>query len=385
MIDRLISQEISKAAKSVLLLGPRQTGKSTLIHSLKPDLEINLAHEPTFLEFSSRSDSLEERLQALPKGKTIFIDEVQRLPSILNTVQSLIDESKRNRRPLKFYLSGSSARKLRRGGANLLPGRVFAFELGPLVAAELDYKVDIKKALEFGSLPDPWTSSDPGYRRQLLQTYAATYLKEEIQVELRLRSLEGFSRFLMVAAENSGKYLDLSKIAARARVPRQAAVRYFEILEDTLVAHKVERFDGAGDADLVKHPRFFFFDVGVLHGILRNFEASSDRIGSLFEHFIFSQIHYSAKARNTDVKISGFRTRNGVEVDFIVEKEKALFAIECKATAHVIDSDTNSLHRFSEYCSRKHELLLVVPSGHSKKMGKVWVLPWTEALKRMGL
>jgi len=153
MITRALTPILRDSKKSFLLLGPRQTGKSTLVSSLDPDLSINLAHEPTYLEFARNPRELEERLNALPatgKLQTIFLDEVQRLPSLLNTVQALLDSSPRR---YKFFLTGSSARKLRRGQANLLPGRIFTYHLGPVVSREMDYRLDTHKALAHGTLP----------------------------------------------------------------------------------------------------------------------------------------------------------------------------------------------------------------------------------------
>jgi predicted AAA+ superfamily ATPase len=241
VISRRLGSVLQRSAKSVLLLGPRQTGKSTLVGTLAPDLTINLAHEPTYLEFARNPRELEERLAALPAAKrsSVFIDEVQRLPSLLNTVQVLLD---RPGNRLRFLLTGSSARKLRRGNANLLPGRIHTYHLGPLASSELKYELDTMQALSSGTLPGVFTDPDTDSRRKTLRSYAATYLKEEIQAEGLTRNLEGFARFLHIAAEWSGHHLDLAKLAAAAQVARQSVVRYFEVLEDTLIVRRAEPF-----------------------------------------------------------------------------------------------------------------------------------------------
>ena len=233
-IHRLSSRKIEESPKSVLLLGPRQTGKSTLIKILKPELTINLADEGEFLLFTQNPDELKQRL-ASTQYKTVFIDEVQRLPGLLNTVQSILDDQDNM---IKFYLTGSSARKLKRGKANLLPGRVFNYQLGPLVTSELNYRIDTEKALSTGTMPGVYSENNPKFRYKTLRSYASTYLKEEIQAEALARNLEGFSRFLYFAAIYSGHFLDISKLASEAQVPRQSAVRYFEILEDTLIVNR---------------------------------------------------------------------------------------------------------------------------------------------------
>jgi uncharacterized protein len=227
------------STKSFLLLGPRQTGKSTLVASLEPDVEINLAHEPTFLEFLRNPSELEQRLPRSGTQGTVFIDEIQRLPSLLNTVQFLLD---RRENRLKFCLTGSSARKLRLGQANLLPGRIHTYTLGPLSCGELNDELDVRKALSYGTLPGICTADDDRTREKTLRSYAAIYLKEEVQAESLARNLEGFARFLSIVAAWSGQYLDLAKMAAAAYVARQTAVRYFEVLEDCLLIRRVEAF-----------------------------------------------------------------------------------------------------------------------------------------------
>ncbi len=242
MITRRLTAVFEASTKSILLLGPRQTGKSTLVEQLHPDLTINLAHEPTYLDFARSPRELEERLAALPGGtkrQTVLIDEVQRLPSVLNTIQVILD---RPGNRLRFLLTGSSARKLRRGNANLLPGRVHTYHLGPIACAELGHHLDTRQALATGTLPGVLADPDPRSREKTLRSYAATYLKEEVQAESLTRNLEGFARFLGVVADWAGHHLDLTRLAAAAQVARQSATRYFEILEDTLIVRRAEPF-----------------------------------------------------------------------------------------------------------------------------------------------
>jgi len=235
LISRYIYPTLKKAKKSILLLGPRQTGKSTLIHQLNPSIEINLADEQTFFSHSSDPALLKQEIEG---KKTVFIDEVQRLPGLLNTVQTIIDRDKE----IRFYLTGSSARKLRRGQANLLPGRLFTYELGPLCLDEISPSVRVEELLAKGLLPEPYTSSDENYWRKYLRSYASTYLRVEIQAEALTRNIEGFSRFFQTIASRSGDFVDVSKYAAASMVDRSTARRFFEILEDTLVMYSVEPF-----------------------------------------------------------------------------------------------------------------------------------------------
>ena len=381
MIPRHLTGLLHRSKKSILLLGPRQTGKSTLIQSLHPALTINLAHEPTYLQFARNPSELEERLAA-GAFRTVFIDEIQRLPSILNTIQALLDEG---RRPIKFYLTGSSARKLKRGGANLLPGRLHTYHLGPVVASELAYRMDAARALETGTLPGIWTEPDARERRKTLQTYAATYLKEEIQGEALTRNIEGFSRFLFVVAAEAGKFLDLSKLAGAAGIPRQSALRFFEILEDTLVVRRCDAFRKSARQRLVQHPRVFFFDTGVLNGLLNNFTASADRLGGLFEHLVFNQLLDSAAARDKPLRVSSYRTEHGAEVDFIVEDGRQTLAVEVKASTTVARVDTRGFRSFADYYGKRHRPVLAYLGGVRKVVKGIEVLPWQALLKDLRL
>jgi predicted AAA+ superfamily ATPase len=380
MLARLIADRLKSARKSVLLLGPRQTGKSTLVRSFSPDLEINLARESEFLIFSGNPNELEERL-AVSKPSSVFIDEVQRLPSILNTIQAIIDEAKQGGERLKFFLTGSSARKLRRGQANLLPGRILVYELGPLSAVELAEKWDARRALELGTLPEPYLEEDRDTAQKLLSTYAGVYLKEEVQAEALSRNIEGFARFLTVAAASAGQLLDFSKMAQRARLSRTSTLRYFEMLEDTLLVHRLTPFPDAPRADLVKHPKFYFFDNGVLNGLLGNFSASADRAGLLFEHLVVSQLRSTAAARDTRLDLHSFRTRGGLEVDFVAVTEDAVWALEAKATSNPALRDADSLESAKTYFKRGTRRVLVTPSGQPRRLANgVEIMPLARLL-----
>jgi uncharacterized protein len=385
MIKRVLGPTLAGAKKSFLLLGPRQTGKSTLVSSLKPDLSINLAHEATYLEFARNPRELEERLAALPlatRQQTIFIDEIQRLPSLLNTIQTLLDAPSPRYR---FFLTGSSARKLRRGNANLLPGRIFTYQMGPIVSRELDYDLDTGQALSHGTLPGILVETDRYVREKTLSSYAATYLKEEVQAEALTRNLEGFARFLSVCAEYAGQFLDLAKLAADAQIARQSAVRYFEVLEDCLIVHRLPPFAKSARRRLVQHPRYYFFDPGVLNGLLGNFKVSPDRIGNLFEHLVFTQIAHSALALDKRSNLASYRTEHGAEVDFIFTSNGETVAIESKASRNVGTSDLRGLNSFAEYYGKRHRAMVFYLGAHRRKIGNVEIFPWQEGLKEIGL
>ncbi|MGK5088845.1 AAA family ATPase [Bdellovibrionota bacterium FG-2] len=381
MINRFIAAEIKKTSKSVLLFGPRQVGKSTLIESLKPDLSINLSDELEFLTYSSQPGELAKRIE-LEAAQTVFIDEVQRLPRILNTVQALLDRNKK----LKFYLTGSSARKLKRSEANLLPGRVLNFKMGPLVAGELNYQMDTKRALSLGTLPEAHLGEHPLAAQKLLKSYVASYLKEEIKAEALTRNLESFARFLTDISLANADFLDYTKLAQRTKISRHAVPRYFEILEDTLIGQRIFPFDPLMiSEDLIRHPKFFFFDTGVLNSLLGNFIPSLDRIGKLAEQLVMNQILHSAWANDREATISSFRTRSGIEVDLIVALDSKIFAVEVKSGENVGTEDCEGLVHFAKSFP-KHSGLFIFHMGHQeRKMGPIWVLPWQKGLKALGL
>lgn len=381
IISRQLSQILLRSKKSLLLLGPRQTGKSTLIESLHPDLTINLADEQTYLDFAKNPSELEERLDAREKT-TVFIDEIQRLPSLLNTLQSIIDQRKDRTR---FFLTGSSARKLKRGKANLLPGRIHVYHLGPLSVAELGDAFNTKQALETGTLPGIYTENSNQERVKTLRSYSATYLKEEIQAEALTRNLEGFSRFLFVVAQCSGQFVDFTKLASEAQISRQSATRYFEILEDTLIVHRCPSFSKSGRMRLIQHPKFYFFDSGVLNALLGNFQLSEDRKGILFEHLFFNQLIASAYSHDIEIKVSSYRTEHAAEVDFIVELENEVWAIELKASRNVRKSILTGFKSFADYYRKPHRSVVAYMGHVAKTIAGIDIVPWQELLKKMNL
>jgi predicted AAA+ superfamily ATPase len=382
MISRLLSSSLRKSSKSVLLLGPRQVGKSTLIKALKPELEINLADEAQFLRYASDPAQFRDDILG-SECSTIFIDEIQRLPRLLNSIQAIIDDN----RKLKFYLTGSSARKLRRGEANLLPGRILRYNLGPLVASELDYKLNTNKALEVGTLPEVYLEKSRELSERLLKTYAGVYLAEEIKAESLVRDLNSFARFLSEVGVLLGTFIDLTKLAQRAKISRHAAPRYFEILEDSMIGRRLYPFTGCEHGiDLVKHPKFYLFDNGVANGMLGNFTASRDRIGILAEQLVLNQLVHSAWAHDADITVSTFRTRGGLEVDYIVELSNKLFAIEVKSSDDIVTDDLTGLGFFHDQFKGKVAGAYVFHMGKTaRKFGKIWSLPWQEGLREMGL
>ena len=381
MYNRIIYPHLLKSKKSILLLGPRQVGKSTLINSLKPDLKINLAEEAEYFLFLTQLSELEGRIQAT-KAKTIFIDEIQRIPRLMNSIQALID----NNRDLKFYITGSSARKLNKGKANLLPGRVFNYQMMPLCFSEIKNDYDENKALQYGLLPEVYSMDSVTDKKKLLQSYANLYLKEEVIAESLVRGIEGFVRFLKEAAISSGHFLDYSKISKKSKVARQSVIRHFEILEDTLITRKVGNDPDLDpeQVDLIKHPKHYFFDVGVVNALNGSFDLSHDRIGLLWEHYVYNQITNSAFAFDKEINCYNFRTRGGLEVDFIVSNGSEKFAVECKSSITASSEDSKNLLQINNYY-KKITKILVYRGKYEKKENGIWIVPLSKMLDIIGM
>jgi predicted AAA+ superfamily ATPase len=376
-ITRFLADEIRSHRKSILLMGPRQVGKSTLLNSMKPDLSINLAKEKEFIDHSTDVELLENLIER-SKPKVVFIDEIQRIPSLLNTIQSLIDEKK-----IRFFLSGSSAKKLKSGKANLLPGRLITYELGGLAACELGYKMDSQKALRLGTLPEIYLTEQNEISCKILDSYSLTYLNEEIKAEVQSLDLRGFSRFLFKAAEVSGQILDITKVSTKAKVSRTSCHRYFEILEDTLIVKKCPSHLVEG-LQTVKHPRFYFFDTGVLNSLLGSYDHAADRRGFLFEHLFYNQLQNSFFTKAKKARIEYFRTHSGHEIDFVIEANKKTFLIECKSS----DFDKKSIQSmrfFDENKNIKTEKFIATLDERPTKIENIWALPWQEVLKEIVL
>jgi predicted AAA+ superfamily ATPase len=368
---------------SFLLFGARGTGKSTLIRDLlaaEEVLEVNLLDPLVYEQATLGLKELIAKINSAAKdGKWIFIDEVQRSPKLLDVAQSLIDTSK-----TRFALSGSSARKLKRGGANLLAGRAYSYSLFPLNREELGDSFNLDTYLAFGGLPHVWNIHDDRERVLYLRTYVATYLKEEIAEEQIVRKLEPFSKFLQVAAQSSGKILNYSKIARDVGASDQTVKTYFQILEDTLLGHFLPAYDSSIRRSIGKTPKFYFFDTGVLRALTRTVDQplldSNYLYGSLFEHFIINQIRCNALYNERDYQFSFIRTPSDEEVDLIIERPgKPTILVEIKSTTKIKAEHTATILNMSEYF-KDAELYLLSRDPEKKQFGNLCCMHWEEGI-----
>ena len=339
----------------MLLLGPRQVGKSTLCRSLAPALYVDLADEREFLSFAKDPALLGRQVAALARPSLVVVDEIQRVPALLNTIQSLID---RGRPPHRFILTGSSARKLRRGGANLLPGRIILERLDPLSVLELETPVDLDRALRLGMLPGIyWGDDEAG---EILGTYADVYLREEIQVEGAARDIGSYARFLDVVALASGQWINYSKLSSDTEIPKETIRRFVQVLDDTLLAFRLPAFVPRvrSPRRVVQRERVLLFDVGVRNALLgiHRGPLGPDQIGTIFEQWVILQILYLNHALRKGWRVSSYRSEGGAEVDVVVDAGGELYGIEVKAGRTVSAADTRGLLSLEQLVPRKTPL-----------------------------
>ncbi len=381
MVERII--ELPRR-RSFFLFGPRQTGKSTLIQNryTKRLWRVDLLLTEAYLTYSK--DPALFRREALEKIRkegvhTIFVDEIQRVPLLLNEVQALMGESS-----CQFILTGSSARKLRRGGANLLAGRAVERHLFPLVTEELGGTLSLEEILRFGSLP-ALLGKDRGEKIDFLTTYVHTYLREEVQAEGIVRNLGGFSRFLDMAAFQCGEMLSFSAVAREVQLPVRTVQSYYEILEDTLIGFQLFPWRRSVRKRLAAHPKFFFFDLGVTNAINRRLTGPFDPLtrGKLFEQFILLETHRLLHYRRSEAGLYFWRTNHGAEVDLVIEKHGRLVgAFEIKSSSHIAGAHLSGIRAFQEEHPRV-PCFIVCGASHAHSLGNVKVLPWQGYLRQL--
>lgn len=356
--------------KSYFLFGPRQTGKSFLIRQrLQGTRVYNLLDTATFLTLSQNPGRISEEIG--PREKLVVIDEIQRVPTLLNEVHLLIEE-----RGIRFLLTGSSPRKLRRGGVNLLGGRARTAYLHPLTSNELGDRFDLTKALHRGLLPAIYFSDDPDAD---LAAYAGTYLQEEIAAEGAARNIPAFSRFLKVAALCSGTMINITNIASDAQVPRTTVHEYFEILRDTLLLHELPAWRKSAKRKPILTSKYYLFDVGVASHLQgRKVTPRTSEFGEAFEAFIMHELISWRDYRSGDA-LSYWRSTSGYEVDFVLGDHTA---VEVKAKENISPDDLRSLKAIAEE-KRLKRCICVSLEKRSRRVDGIVILPYREFLANL--
>jgi predicted AAA+ superfamily ATPase len=347
-ISRLLRLESVVRAKSCFLFGPRQTGKTSLLKMQFPQATvIDLLDDEIFLRLQSRPSELRE---LLPQRGLVVLDEIQRIPTLLNEVHLQIEKTP----GLRFVLTGSSARKLRQGGVNLLGGRARSRRLHPFVRAELGAQFDLKKSLLYGSLPSIYFSDSP---REDLKAYVGDYLREEIAAEAATRNLPAFGRFLETAAVCNGQILNYQHVSNDAQVKRSTVQNYYEILRDTLIGTELEAYRKTRSRKATATSKFYFFDLGVVN-YLRRVREIPERT-PLFGDALEAYLHHELRTwldYQGDGDLHYWRSPTGShEVDFILNEE---IAIECKSTRSAAGDDLKGLIALGQEMKLKRRILV---------------------------
>ena len=366
-IERLVDLNVLLDKKSHFLLGPRQTGKTFLIrHTLKNVRVYDLLDSETYLALSRNPGRISEELQ--PQDRIVVIDEIQRLPELLNEVHRLIET-----RGIRFLLTGSSARKLRRGGINLLGGRARTKYLHPLTYKELNKHFDLFLAIERGMIPSIYFSDEP---RADLQAYAGSYLQQEILAEGATRNIPAFSRFLRVAALCNATIVNFTNVADDAQVARTTVYEYFEILKDTLLLYELPAWRKSKKRKPLASSKYYFFDVGVVAVLQgREFRAGTPEFGEAFETYLMHELKCFSDYISGE-QLSYWRSTSGFEVDFIIGDHTAL---EVKAKKNISPNDIKSLRMLAEEMKLKR-YICVSMEPRRRKVGNIDILPYKEFL-----
>jgi uncharacterized protein len=385
MITRALDlSRVLGKTRSAFLFGPRGVGKTLLARELlaREDggIYIDLLNLDTYRRYLNEPELFRLELeQALSRGVlTVVVDEVQKLPGLLDEVHHLLEKYKKK---IRFLLTSSSARKLKRGGANLLAARAWTLKLHPLSSFEID--LDIRRALQYGTLPAIYLEDETPHRT--LKAYVDTYLKEEILQESLVRKAENFIRFLEFAGQMNGEPVNFAKVAREAGVTTKTAQEYFSILVDTLVAVRVDGWSHSVRKQLRQSPKYYFFDCGVLNAMRGELHVdlrrSTYRYGRLFETFLINELHRLNDNQELDYRFFYWRTNTGQEVDLILSRgvSDRPCAIEIKSNQAPSESDMKGLKAFrSEHEDADLFCFCLTPRAYS--LGDVTVLPWQEGL-----
>ncbi len=375
----MYSRLLATPTQSILLFGPRGTGKSTWIRDRFPDtVTYDLLDTGEALRLSKDPRSLYRELATLSSGSWAVIDEVQKVPDLLDEVHRLMET-----RGLRFVLSGSSARKLHRSGANLLAGRAVTVSMFPLVSAEISFKLDPERALRFGMLPMAVAADAP---QDYLRTYADTYLVQEIQLEALTRNLGAFARFLEIAARQNGQVTNAASITRDAGINRRTVQNHFEILNDTLIGFWLSAWKLKSATKQVQQSKFYFFDAGVARALSGRlaYPPTSEEMGPLAETFVLNEVRAWLGYSRTDYRLYFWRSYDGVEVDVLCETVEGFVAIEIKASSRWERRFNRGLHRVADDVGKNRTTCYGVYLGERAALwDDVNVLPLIDFLKRL--
>lgn len=364
------------------LFGARGTGKTTLLRNHFPDaFTIDLLESRTEEELMLAPNRL-EALVAKSGARHVIIDEIQKIPKLLDEVHRLIEQPGNEK---IYILTGSSARKLKAGGANLLGGRAFLRNLYPLTPQELDECFELEDAMRWGTLPKIFALESEDLKRDYLDSYAQLYLKEEVWAEQLVRNLPPFRKFLETAAVNFGKIVNLANIARDVGVDPKTVQSYYSILEETLLGIHLDAYHSSVRKRLRQAPKFYFFDNGVARALARMQSVvpkeGTNYYGELFEQFIVNVFHMTNGYEKRDYRFSYLRSASGAEIDLVVERPgRPLALVEIKSTERVREDHLRGLENFAPDFPDA-DLYLLSRDPNSMRFGRINALPWQRYLE----
>lgn len=371
MSTRQYPRVLTPPRGSFFLFGPRGVGKSTWLRAVFPDAHrIDLLNEALFQSYLADAGRFAGELRSVAPRSLVVLDEVQRLPSLLNEVHRHIEE-----RHLRFVLCGSSARKLKTAGTNLLAGRAVRRQLHPFLPEELGQDFDLDDALRFGTLPVIWTAPDRG---EALNAYAQLYLREEVQAEALVRNLPGFARFLPVAALFHGQVVNVAGIARDAGTARTTVAAYLEILEDTLLAFRLPAYETKLRVRERRHPKLYWADPGLARAMKRESgPPGSEERGHLFEGWVAGVLRAYRDYRSLFDDWGYWAAGNGskVEVDFVLRRGRDLIAIEVRSGQKVFEADLRGLRAITELPGMKRRIVVCRGDRKQKTADGIEILP----------
>lgn len=360
--------------ESLFLWGARQTGKSTLLKQAFPEaLWFDLLLGDVYQRLVNNPVVLREVVLGNSDKNVVIIDEIQRIPELLNEIHWLIVNT-----DTQFIMSGSSARKIVRFGANLLGGRALRYELFPLISQEIP-NFDLMRALNNGLLPRHYLAQSP---KRMLAAYIGNYLRDEIVAEAKIRNVHVFSQFLEAAAFSNGEIVNYANIASDCGVSGPTIKEYFQILQDTLIGRFVPVYQKKPKRRVITAPKFYYFDVGVVNYLLKRgkIEKGSETFGNAFEHFIYQEIYAHSSYSGIDYPISYWRTASQIEIDFVLGTNEV--AIEVKSSDKISGHHLRGLKGFMEEYKVKHAILVCTESV-TRKVGDIWIMPWEVFLQKL--
>lgn len=369
---------LSAGRDHFFLLGPRGTGKTSWCsHEFPNALRVDLLDPATLRQYSAQPERLRDLVDANPGVRQIFIDEIQKLPELLEVVHLLIEKKGGQ----QFVLTGSSARKLRRGGVNLLGGRAAEKQLHPYMAAELGREFALDVALRRGMLPVVWAAHDPD---EILRAYNGLYLREEVQMEGLVRNIGSFARFLEAMSYSHGSVLNLASVARDSHVNRKTAEGYLEVLEDLLLGFRLQVFSKRAKRELASHPKFYYFDTGVFRANRPTgpLDSANEVDGAALEGLVAQHLRAWCAYSEGRHELHYWQTRSQVEVDFIVYGPSGIRAIEVKNSARVRPEDLRALESFGEDYPQSERYLLYRGKDRIKHEG-VLCIPCGEFLRAL--